>query len=264
MKPVQVYKIYNGAELAALSVALRRRVATWSSAWFGTEDLLVETANAYDCGDAAAIFAGGGEGAQTLAGEAALVSLSAPAAAALPALLLGRQRLAAPPCAATEELRRLCLEALLHSLSVDTDTDTDADADTATATTHSAAPVAGDWQRKGAGWVYVQVLVSGLRLPVLLAPGAVAPPGCRRAPARLPAGGGMEAIREQPVRLLAELGSIGLSIGEFRSLKPGDVLRLGTRFADSIVLTTAAGETVCHAVLGKNGGQRAVKIERFN
>ena len=68
------------------------------------------------------------------------------------------------------------------------------------------------------------------------------------------------AARDLRIRLRAELVGVQLSLGELASLRTGDALRLEHRLDAPLTVVSAAGESICAAVLGEHSGRRALRL----
>jgi hypothetical protein len=120
----------------------------------------------------------------------------------------------------------------------------------------------------GAAWSGAVTLgwtVADLRVRLHLGPDRVSafrasPAGDAAGPARPALAPLSLAARDARIRLRAELVGVQLSLGELKSLRPGDALRLEHRIDRPLTVSTAAGEALCKASLGERDGHRAIRL----
>ena len=115
----------------------------------------------------------------------------------------------------------------------------------------------------GSGSLVLVVALGQAHLRILLGPALVQRP---RSASRTHAKSArslsscLDAIRGRTMQVQVSAGSVALTIGELRSLKAGDILRLNQSIRDPLSLQTATARPIGHAHLGKSGGVRAVQV----
>jgi flagellar motor switch protein FliM len=70
-----------------------------------------------------------------------------------------------------------------------------------------------------------------------------------------------QALSAVPVTLRAEVASVDLPIAQILSLEPGDLIRLGARAEEGVMLF-AENVRLARAQPGANGARRAIQIRR--
>jgi len=72
------------------------------------------------------------------------------------------------------------------------------------------------------------------------------------------------AMKNTPVRLIVELGSVEMTIANWASLALGDVIQLPFGTDDTLTVLTEGGRPICAANLGSLEGHRAIEVIKVN
>lgn len=249
---VRIYKEFNRSELQALEKTLESRLLKWAESWLGDASISIELFNATSCVERSAEI----RRESDILDEGHCYGPITTDLSKLNRLLFraafDEDVVQETSCLLAKDLLGRFTQSLIRAIAGD-------------------SPLSGEkmqpaWAaldecvNPGSGWILaklevqgeeVEYLVSGCLLPIGPARETRMKPSCAKL---------LPLLVKNSVSFEAKLGDVSLSIGDFRSLRVGDVLILDAKVFDNVSVLSGSGEEVFRANLGGKQALKALRV----